>query len=210
MFDPLLVLKNWDYYSRENSLATMLAIEWANLILPSIRETKVPGNDDPGFVEQTNEFARSAPANSLLKPFSQVIMDMNNKWGRWQVTWGEINRFQRISNDIEQKYNDDSLSVPVGFAPALWGQLPSYSSKYFSGTKKRYGINGNSFICAVEFGKKVKAKSLLAGGESGNPRSLHFKDQLEMYSKGKFKDVLFYREDVEKNAEKKYHPGEEK
>jgi len=71
-----------------------------------------------------------------------------------------------------------------------------------------YGVNGNSFICAVEFGKKIKAKSLLAGGESSDPLSKHFFDQAEMYSKGKFKDVLFYKEDVLQHAEKTYHPGE--
>ena len=86
--------------------------------------------------------------------------------------------------------------------------IPSYSSRTFNGTKKRYGVNGNSFICAVEFGKKIKAKSLLAGGESGNPRSRHFFDEGYMYSKGIFKDVLFYKEDVLKHVERQYHPGE--
>ena len=96
----------------------------------------------------------------------------------------------------------------MGFASALWGQIPSYNSKYFTGNKKRYGVSGNSFICAVEFGKKIKAKSLLAGGENGDPLSKHFKDQAEMYTHGEFKDVLFYPEDIEKHLEKIYHPGE--
>lgn len=86
--------------------------------------------------------------------------------------------------------------------------LPSYASRYFPGTTKRYGVNGNSFICAVEFGKRIKARSLLAGGESGDPSSKHFTDQMEMYAKGQFKDVLFYKEDVLKHVEKEYHPGE--
>ena len=60
----------------------------------------------------------------------------------------------------------------------------------------------------MEFGKKVKAKSLLAGGNSGNPQSKHFMDQAEIYQKGQFKDVLFYKEDVQKNAERTYRPGE--
>ena len=85
--------------------------------------------------------------------------------------------------------------------------LPSYSSRRAPGTNKRYGVNGNSFICAVEFGKKIKARSLLAGGESGDPNSPHFFDQGTMYSKGQFKDVLFYKEDVMKHAERTYHPG---
>nr|WP_315818887.1 penicillin acylase family protein [Paraflavitalea speifideiaquila] len=74
--------------------------------------------------------------------------------------------------------------------------------------QKRYGYNGNSFICAVEFGKTVKAKSLLAGGNSSDPNSPHFADQADRYTKGQFKDVLFYKADVLKHAEKTYHPGQ--
>jgi len=47
----------------------------------------------------------------------------------------------------------------------------------------------------------------LAGGNSGDPKSKHFNDQAEMYAKGQFKDVLFYKEDVVKNAERSYQPG---
>jgi len=86
--------------------------------------------------------------------------------------------------------------------------LPSYISRNFPVTKKRYGVHGNSFIAAVEFGGKVKAKSLLAGGESSDSSSKHFFDQGLMYSKGQFKDVLFYKDDVLKHVERKYHPGE--
>jgi len=118
-----------------------------------------------------------------------------------------------VSNTIN--YDDAKESFPVAYASALWGMLPAYNSAYITGMHKRYGVSGNSFVCAVEFikndssgVKKVKAKSLLAGGQSGNPASKHFNDQLLMYTKGKFKDVLFYKEDVIKHAERNYHPGE--
>ena len=67
-------------------------------------------------------------------------------------------------------------------------------------------VNGNSFVCAVEFGKKIKAKSLLAGGQSGNPLSPHFFDQANMYANGMFKEVHFYKEDVLKHKRQAYHP----
>lgn len=73
--------------------------------------------------------------------------------------------------------------------------------------QKMYGTSGNSFVGIVEFGDKVKAKSILAGGISGDPNSPHFDDQVDMYINGKFKDVLYYREDVEANAERTYNPG---
>ncbi len=109
---------------------------------------------------------------------------------------------------IDAVYNDDAPGLPVGFASGIWGMLPSYNSRYFPGSMKRYGVSGNSFVCAVEFGPRVKAKSLLAGGNSGDPASPHFKDQALMYTQGKFKDVLFYKEDVLKQAKKTYQPGE--
>jgi acyl-homoserine lactone acylase PvdQ len=207
LIGPISVLKNWNYYSSEKSVATTLAVEWGQKISSDMARTPVPGNDDANQVERAIEFAKTAPAETLLKPFGEVLNDLGTKFGKWQVAWGEINRFQRISNDIDQKYRDDMPSLPVGFTSSAWGMLPSYTARYFPGTQKRYGVNGNSFICAVEFGDKVKAKSLLAGGQSGDMNSKHFFDQGEMYTQGKFKDVYFYREDVMKNAERTYHPG---
>jgi acyl-homoserine-lactone acylase len=58
----------------------------------------------------------------------------------------------------------------------------------------------------VEFGPKIVAKSLLAGGESGQVENPHFFDQARMYSEGKFKQVLFDKKEVEKQALIKYHP----
>ena len=123
------------------------------------------------------------------------------------MPWGEVNRFQRLTGNIDQKFDDQIESIPVGFASALWGQLPSFNSRTMPGNNKRYGFSGNSFVCAVEFGPRIKAKSVLAGGVSGDVNSKHFKDQAQNYSEGKFKDVLFYKEDVLKHVERRYQPG---
>jgi acyl-homoserine lactone acylase PvdQ len=201
------ILKSWDYRTGENSVATTLAVEWGQKVLPAISRIKLPEAEDD-IVSKTKNFAANASTNDLVKPLLLTLDELQKKLGKWQVAWGEINRFQRISSDIDSKFDDGKPSIPVGFASSAWGMLPSYTSRYFTGTKKRYGVNGNSFIAAVEFGKKLKAKSLLAGGESGDINSKHFFDQGIMYSKGQFKDVLFYKEDVMKFAERKYHPGD--
>ncbi|MEO6612724.1 MAG: penicillin acylase family protein [Chitinophagaceae bacterium] len=208
--EPIKILKNWDYRCGENSVATTLAVEWGQKIIPFIQQATLPGNEDAGFVFKTRVFASTGSVDQLLLPLVAVIKELESRFGRWQTAWGEINRFQRISPDIGSKFDDNQPSIPVGFVSSTWGMLPSYSSRRFPGTKKRYGENGNSFICAVEFGKKIKAKSLLAGGQSGDVNSPHFFDQGLMYSKGQFKEVLFYKEDVLKHAEKTYHPGEGK
>lgn len=209
LMEPIVILKNWDYRCGENSIATTLAVYWGEKIWPAIAEIKVPGNEHADQVAKTKQFVATASSGELLHPFVQTIQELNNNFGSWKISWGEVNRFQRASADIDQKYTDEQPSIPVAYASSLWGMLPSYISKPFPRTKKRYGVSGNSFICAVEFGKRIKAKSLLAGGECGHPDSKHFSDQMEMYSKGRFKDVLFYKEDVDKHAEKSYHPGYE-
>ncbi len=206
--EPINVLKNWDYRCGEKSVATTLAVEWAERLSPAISKIKTMNEYDIDRVEKTKKYLTNNPSAELLQALALTIKDLKNKYGNWQIPWGDINRYQRTSSDIDLKYNDAKNSTPVGFVSSTWGMLPSYVSQYFPGTKKRYGNSGNSFICAVEFGKTIKAKSLLAGGETGNPLSKHFSDQEKMYANGQFKDVLFYKEDVQKNAERTYHPGE--
>lgn len=207
LIEPITVLKNWDYYANENSVATTLANEWAYKLDPILQKVYID-EGEMDQVENTIQFAKTATPDQLLPQLQIVVNELKTKFGTWQIPWGELNKFQRPSGDIDLVFNDSAESLPIGNATGLWGCLPSYKSVYQNGTKKRYGYNGNSFVCAVEFGSKIKAKSLLAGGNSGFPKSKHFYDQSVLYQKGQFKDVLFYREDIEKNAERTYHPGE--
>lgn len=204
---PIKILEDWDHNSAANSVATTLAVTWAEKLWPLILRGTGP-DDKADQVEKTRRFAANAPPKLLLPYLDIAVKELERKFGSWQIPWGEINRFQRLSGDLAEVFDDAKPSLPVGFAASTWGCLPSFVSHTVAGTKKRYGYNGNSFICAVEFGKKVVAKSLLAGGESGDMNSRHFNDQALMYTRGTFKDVLFYREDVLRHAERNYHPGE--
>jgi len=205
--EPISLLKNWDYHTSSSSVATTLAIEWAQKLTPTITRLYID-EGEADQVEQTKRFAATATLGQLTTPLLAAMKDLTTKFGRWQMPWGEINRFQRLTGDLQSTYDDNRPSLPVPFASALWGMLPSYNSRPYAGTNKRYGVSGNSFICAVEFGPRIKAKSLLAGGNSCDPASKHFSDQALMYTQGKFKEVLFYKEDVQKNAERTYRPGE--
>ena len=92
-------------------------------------------------------------------------------------------------------------------ASGNWGALAAYGARYDNHTKKMYGTRGNSFVAVVSFGDRLKAKSILAGGQSGDPNSPHFDDQISMYADHLFKEVSFYREDVEAQAKIRYQPG---
>jgi len=204
---PIQLLQHWNRNASATSVATTLAIEWGQKLLPEIMKNKDEG-DEADQVEKTIRFVQQASSVSLLQPLQRVIEQLTQNFGTWQVAWGDINRYQRLTGSINEIFDDNKPSLPVGFAASTWGCIPSFVSKTFNGTKKRYGYNGNSFICAVEFGKIVKAKSLLTGGESGHVSSPHFSDQVAMYTNGVFKDVLFYKDDVLKHVTKQYQPGE--
>jgi acyl-homoserine lactone acylase PvdQ len=152
--------------------------------------------------------ANGISGKKQLEQLNEVINDLKVKYGHWQVRWGSINRYQRLTGNFSEVYDDNKESLAVPLSSSRWGSLPAFESRSMYSSKGRYGFSGNSFIAAVEFGKKVKAKTIVTGGHSNNPLSTHFKDQAEGFVYGKFKDVFFYKEDVMNNKEKEYRPGE--
>ena len=148
------------------------------------------------------------PARQMLETLAEVSDKLAADFGKWQTPWGEINRFQRLTNDIVHPFSDAAPSIPVGFASGNFGSLASFGARSYKGSKKIYGSYGNSFVAVVEFGKTVRAKAVTAGGESGDPKSKHFNDQAERYSTGSLREVYFYPTQLKGHTERKYRPGE--
>ena len=133
---------------------------------------------------------------------------LTRDFGTWKTPWGEINRFQRLTDDIVQTFTDSAPSTPVPFVPGRWGSLASMEARTYPGTKRRYGTFGNTFVAVVEFGKdSVRAMAVTAGGESGDPRSRHFNDQAERYATGNLRDVYFYPGQLKGHTARTYSPG---
>jgi acyl-homoserine-lactone acylase len=201
--DQVAALRGWDLRFAAESVPTSLAVYWGQDMVkaaaPRARAARMPVVD---FVQE------KLTARERLDALGRASDKLRADFGSWQTPWGEINRFQRVSGAVEQQYDDSKPSWPVPFASANWGSLASFGMTARQTTRRIYGDRGNSFVAAVEFGPRVRAKSILAGGQSGDPASPHFADQAAMYARGEFKDVLFYKEDIEKQLERKYHPGE--
>jgi acyl-homoserine-lactone acylase len=125
------------------------------------------------------------------------------------VPWGELNRAQRISASIDNPtFSDSAPSVPVPFADASFGSLASIRSLPKPGTKRWYGDYGNSFVAVVEFGPRVRAHAVTAGGESGHPNSPHFNDEAVRFAAGNLREVYFWPDQLKGHTEREYHPGE--
>ncbi|WP_229219616.1 acylase [Duganella sp. BJB1802] len=199
----IAALRGWNMRYALESVPTSLAVFWAQDL------TATYGAAAKAREVQVLDYLQAAiTPQQRLQALERASAKLAADFGTWQTPWGEINRFQRLTGDIVQPFDDSKPSLPVAFASANWGSLAAYGMTSKSQTKKIYGERGNSFVAAVEFGPRIKARSILAGGESGDPASPHFSDQAAMYARGEFKDVLFYKSDVEKHLERKYHPGD--
>jgi len=199
------LLANWDYTASVDSIPLTLAHFYG---MHYLRDGQRPAGYSE--LDLLTHFGITSDPSERLKIFTQTLKDLTDRYGQWDLPWGAVNRLQRLTGDILQPHDDLQPSLPIGLASGRWGALASFGSKRFEGTQKLYGSSGNSFVAAVEFGPKLRAKSLLAGGQSGDPASPHFFDQALAYQQGKFKDVAFYREDVESQATRRYQPGNEK
>lgn len=201
--DAIDALRDWDFRVATDSVAMTLAHFYGSRYR---REGEAP--EGLSRMEQINYFGTESSHAERLRIFAATVDMLDADFGSWNTPWGDVNRFQRLTGDIAHPHDDDAPSLPVGMASGNWGALASYGARRFTGTKKIYGASGNSFVAVVEFGDKVRAKSILAGGQSGDPQSPHFDDQSERYVNRDFKDVAFYLEDVEARAVRTYHPGE--
>jgi len=196
-------LRKWNMKVSKESVGMSLA----HFYLSQYMQT---GKKDPDMemIEVVEYFGTGSPHEERLEIFSWVVQKLTDDFGSWNTPWGEINRLQRLNGDIKQQFDDSQPSIAVGMASGNWGALASFGARGATDTKRIYGNHGNSFVAVVEFGEKVKAKSLLVGGQSGDPSSPHFYDQAQRFADGLFKDVVYYRDDVERKAKRKYRPGE--
>ena len=200
------VLREWDFRVSADSVAMTLGHFYGsryfdNGALPE-------GMKDAPDIDVINYFGTDSAHEERLRMFAATVAMLEADFGQWDTPWSEVNRYQRINGEIEQPFNDSEPSIPVNMASNNWGALASFGARRYNGSKRIYGTSGNSFVAVVEFGDQVRAKSMLAGGQSGDPASPHFDDQAQRYADRAFKDVAFYREDVERRAERTYHPGQ--
>ncbi|MBV8902591.1 MAG: penicillin acylase family protein, partial [Acidobacteriia bacterium] len=194
--EQIALLRQWDLRWSVDSVPTSLAVFWAEAV-----------RGKAGRGAPADNPLKDVAANDLLEALAAASGRLIADFGTWKTPWGEINRFQRLTGDIVQPFSDSGPSIPVGFTSSQWGSLASFGARPYPGTKKWYGTSGNSFVAAVEFGPKVHAFAVTAGGESGHPASPHFNDEAQRYATGDLRKVYFYRDQLKGHIEREYHPG---
>ena len=200
--DQVAALRGWDRRWSVTSVPTSLAVYWGEEVArPFTSEARQAGMSADDYA------AAHASPEQMLQALATASDKLVADFGKWQTPWGDINRFQRISPALVHPFDDAQPSIPVGFTSSRWGSLASFGARTYKGTKKIYGTTGNSFVAVVEFGDRVRARAVTAGGESGHMESKHFNDQAERYATGNLREVYFYPEQLKGHTERTYKPG---
>jgi acyl-homoserine-lactone acylase len=167
----------WQQYSRGLADSLRYARRWS-----SAEPTSTPrGLSDP---------RRAAEA------FGAAVTETARRYGRWDVTWGEVHRVRR-----------GTVDVPVGGCSGALGCFRVLTFRP-DADGKLVAMGSDGWILAVEFGDVPRAYSVLAYGESPRDNSPWFSDQAEMFARGELKKVAFLASDVDAGAVLRYRPGE--
>ena len=199
--DQIAALRQWNRCWSVSSVATTLAVAWGEALW---RKAAIPAHE-VSLTAYDTVLARTTPAQRL-EALDEASTRLVQDFGTWRMPWGDVNRFQRLTDALTPAFSDAKPSLPVGFTSAKWGSLASITGPASPDVKKRYGSSGNSFVAAVEFSNPVRAVAVTAGGESGDPASPHFDDQAVRYTTGALREVYFTPAQVLAHAERSYHP----
>ncbi len=201
--EPIDLLRGWDYRWSAESQQTSLAVFWGDTLWREVGEfARAERINVPDYI------AARVTADQKLAALQEAVTRLTRDFGSWRIPWGTINRFQRLDDAIAPHFDDAKPSTPVPFTSAQWGSLASFGARPYPNTARYYGTSGNSFVAVVEFGPKVKAWAVTAGGESGDPASPHFRDEIVRYASGDLRPAYFYPDDLKAHVERRYRPGE--
>jgi acyl-homoserine-lactone acylase len=196
---PLAMLTGWDRRWGTKSEPTTLAVHWGEALWAS-EGPKAAAVNMPIFAYLAT---RTTDADRVAA-LDAAVARMQRDLGSWRIAWGRINRFQRLDGAIAPRFDDRAASLPIGFTSGNFGSLAAFGVDRQPGQRCLYGTSGNSFVAVVEFGPSVRAWAVSAGGESGDPASLHFDDQARRYASGELRPIIL----DPAGAGRPYHPGD--
>jgi acyl-homoserine-lactone acylase len=191
----LELLERWDHTASADSRGAVLFAEWWRTYIEAI------GPEAEPFAQPWTVDAPVATPHGLARPdvaadtFAGAVRWMVERFGAIDVAWGDVHRIRR-----------GAVDEPASGCP---GQLGCFRVLNFTDDPdgRRSAVGGDGWVLAVELTNPPRAYSVLAYGQSAKSDSRHHADQAAMFARGEMKPVAYLREDVERQAVRRYRPG---
>ena len=189
-------LDAWDRAGNVDSRGAVLFIKWVEAMegitgqgQPSLRPDwfAIPWDQDKPL---TTPRGLQDPQKAVAA-LQSAANEVRKTYGTLDVPYGDVYRIRRGEADAPSPVAHQSFG---SFAAGLFNKDED----------NRYSIvGGQTFVAVVEFGKTVRAEGVLAYGNSSEPSSPHYSDQVDLFSRNKFRTLLRQRSEIEKQTEER-------
>ena len=197
----LAVMESWDNRAAVESRGTMLFLRFWDNYAAAVKQpfatpwdAKNPGRTPAGLAD---------PA-AATRAFEEAVLWTRKTFGAESVAWGDVNR-----------YRFSGIDLPADGAPGNYGMFrvmryaPQPDGKRvagYVGPDRPLAGFGDAWVLAVEFARPVRAYSILAYGQTADPRSPHSRDQIGLYARHEYKKLWFTEAEIKANLERSYRP----
>lgn len=186
------ILAEWNRYFDEDNRAGVLFENWAERF----------AGKRSGFADQANyavPWLADSPLSTpygLKDPAQAVTMlkaaaeETIATYGRMDPRFGDVSRFIIRDKDVPGHGGYGNLGA---FNVITWWDP--------HGDGIREPRHGETWVSMVEFSTPVKAKGIMAYGNSRQAGSAHYSDQLELLARDEYRTLWLQREEVEAHTE---------
>lgn len=133
--------------------------------------------------------ADPALAMNMLR---QAIVSTKQKYGRLDRPFGEVSRFIIDDTDLPGTAGHGDLG---SFHVITWSDP--------DGDNIRTPAHGETWIAMIEFADPIRATGLMTYGNSRQPGTTHYDDQVHLLARGAFRTLWLERSEIEANLEQR-------
>jgi acyl-homoserine-lactone acylase len=190
----LALIDRWDNTAAPDSRGSTLFEAWFQRYAQGREDAELYAS--PWTTDEPLRTPRGlADPARAAEAFAAAVEDTIQRYGRWDVAWGDVHRVRR-----------GAVDVPVGGCSGRLGcfRVLTYARDP-DGTL--VATSGDGWVLAVEFTDPPRAYSILAYGQSSRPESPWHADQAAMFARGDMKRVAFTARDVDAQVVMRYRPG---
>lgn len=197
----LTILKDWDNrVSADSKGAVLFQRFW---------DTYSQGNPQPYAIPWDPAKPASTPSGLsnpalAMQRLEDAVRWTRQRYGAEDVAWGDVHRFRFGSLDLPADGASGNYGV---FRVIQFSEMPE--GKRVAGQVQQNEAPvgfGDAWILAVEFSRPVRARSLVAYGETTRSDSKHSADQIVLFANHQLRPVWFTEAEIKANLEKAYHP----